>query len=86
MGMPWLEFKFHDKNQKTSRTVEQAKGLDAMLSESKEGVTKIIELSVPDEVLVDRICGKKIQKKSKMQIPSVNPFYESCLRAVSNQT
>merc|ERR1719252_117418 len=46
------------------RTVEQAKALDAMLSESKEKVSKIIEFQVPDDVLTERICGRWIHKAS----------------------
>jgi len=44
--------------------VEQAKALDEMLKEMGEQVTKIIELQVPDELLVDRICGRWIHKSS----------------------
>merc|ERR1719456_2187492 len=46
------------------RTVEQAQALDAMLAESKEKVSKIIEFQVPDEVLTERICGRWIHKAS----------------------
>merc|ERR1719171_3078360 len=46
------------------RTVEQAKALDAMLAENSERVNKIIEFSVPDEVLTERICGRWIHKAS----------------------
>jgi adenylate kinase len=46
------------------RTVEQAKALDAMLAESKEKVSKIIEFQVPDDVLTERICGRWIHKAS----------------------
>merc|ERR1719310_2350464 len=46
------------------RTVEQSKALDAMLAESKEKVSKIIEFQVPDEVLTERICGRWIHKAS----------------------
>jgi len=46
------------------RTVEQAKALDTMLAEFGDEVTKIVELAVPDEVLVDRICFRWIHKAS----------------------
>jgi adenylate kinase len=46
------------------RTVEQSKALDAMLAETKEKVSKIIEFQVPDEVLTERICGRWIHKGS----------------------
>lgn len=46
------------------RTIVQAKALDQMLSEEGACVTKVIELSVPDGVLEERICGRWIHKKS----------------------
>ncbi|CAD7928220.1 unnamed protein product [Amoebophrya sp. A25] len=46
------------------RTVAQAKALDAVLSKEGEMVTKVVELNVPDAVLVDRICGRWIHKDS----------------------
>lgn len=46
------------------RTLDQAKALDAMLSEEGASVTKIIALTVPDEVLEERICGRWIHKSS----------------------
>lgn len=46
------------------RTLVQAKALDAMLAEEGACVTKVVELSVPDEVLEERICGRWIHKKS----------------------
>jgi len=46
------------------RTVEQANKLDDMLSASGEKVSSVVELSVPDEVLEERICGRWIHKSS----------------------
>ena len=46
------------------RTVPQARALDKMLAESGEHVTRVIELSVPDELLEERICGRWIHTKS----------------------
>merc|ERR1712232_750792 len=52
------------------RTVAQAQALDVMLlgDSSKgdvlEAVTRIVVLSVPDEVLTERICGRWIHKAS----------------------
>jgi adenylate kinase len=46
------------------RTVAQAKALDEMLASSGESVQKVLELNVPDEVLVERICGRWIHKAS----------------------
>ena len=46
------------------RTQVQAQALDAMLAEEGAAVTKVVELSVPDSVLEERICGRWIHKKS----------------------
>jgi len=46
------------------RTVEQAKKLDALLAETKEKVSLIIQLNVPDAILTERICGRWIHKAS----------------------
>jgi len=46
------------------RTVKQAEQLDALLAETKEEVSNVIALVVPDEVLADRICGRWIHKAS----------------------
>merc|ERR1719424_898925 len=46
------------------RTVEQAKKLDALLSDTGEKVTSVIALEVPDAVLTERICGRWIHKAS----------------------
>ena len=47
------------------RTVKQAEALDAMLkSESLGKIDQVIEFKVPDEVLVERICGRLIHQAS----------------------
>eukprot|EP00927_Polykrikos_kofoidii_P001697 TRINITY_DN10655_c0_g1_i1.p1 TRINITY_DN10655_c0_g1~~TRINITY_DN10655_c0_g1_i1.p1 ORF type:complete len:541 (-),score=79.92 TRINITY_DN10655_c0_g1_i1:93-1715(-) len=46
------------------RTLTQARALDEMLEASKESVSAVIEFSVPDEVLIERICGRWIHKPS----------------------
>jgi len=46
------------------RTQVQAQALDAMLAEEGATVTRVVELSVPDSVLEERICGRWIHKKS----------------------
>lgn len=47
------------------RTLEQTKQLDEMLKGGRgESVTSVVEFSIPDEVLEDRICGRWIHKKS----------------------
>jgi len=46
------------------RTLVQAKALDKMLAEEGAAVSKVVELSVPDEILEERICGRWIHKAS----------------------
>jgi len=46
------------------RTVPQAEALDRMLGESGEEVGKIINLEVPDDVVIKRITGRWIHKPS----------------------
>lgn len=46
------------------RTVEQAKMLDDCLDGTKECVSAVIALEVPDELLTERICGRWIHKAS----------------------
>lgn len=46
------------------RTLPQAKALDKMLAEEGAAVSKVIELSVPDSILEERICGRWIHKAS----------------------
>lgn len=46
------------------RTLVQAKALDNMLAEEGASVSRVVELSVPDGVLEERICGRWIHKKS----------------------
>jgi len=40
------------------RTVAQTKALDEMLAKSGEKVNSVVALTVPDEKLEDRICGR----------------------------
>jgi len=46
------------------RTMAQTVALDAMLKESGEAVTAVVEFNVPDQRLEARICGRWIHKKS----------------------
>lgn len=46
------------------RTLEQANALDSMLAAKNWGVTKLLALHVPDEVLEERIRGRWIHQKS----------------------
>ena len=46
------------------RTVEQAAMLDAMLEEGGGRVSLVLALEVPDEVLIERICGRWVHKAS----------------------
>lgn len=46
------------------RTVVQAKAVDQLLASGCEKVNSVVALTVPDEVLEERICGRWIHKKS----------------------
>jgi len=46
------------------RTIAQAEMLDEMLAQVGDCVSIVIELSVPDEILTERICGRWIHKAS----------------------
>jgi len=46
------------------RTVGQAKMLDAMLSSSRDKISLVVALEVPDLVLTERICGRWVHKAS----------------------
>jgi len=46
------------------RTVKQAEMLDEMLAKTGDKVDSVIEFSVPDEILEERICGRWIHKAS----------------------
>jgi len=46
------------------RTVAQAKALVGLLGKWKCGVTHVIEIVVPIEILEERICGRRIHKPS----------------------
>jgi len=47
------------------RTVKQAEKLDDMLVEQRVGkIDSVIEFKVPDEILVERICGRLIHAAS----------------------
>eukprot|EP00928_Gymnodinium_smaydae_P010345 TRINITY_DN1388_c0_g1_i9.p1 TRINITY_DN1388_c0_g1~~TRINITY_DN1388_c0_g1_i9.p1 ORF type:complete len:300 (-),score=54.81 TRINITY_DN1388_c0_g1_i9:120-1019(-) len=46
------------------RTVAQAKALDEMLKENGEEITKVINMEVPDDVIIKRITGRWIHEPS----------------------
>ena len=46
------------------RTLAQSKMLDKELAKTGEAVSRVIELSVPDAVLTERICGRWVHKSS----------------------
>ena len=46
------------------RTVPQAEKLDAMLSARKEKLDSVVELVIPDQLLISRITGRLIHPAS----------------------
>ena len=46
------------------RTMGQAEKLDDMLSKSGVNLDRVLELKVPDAMLVDRICGRRMHAAS----------------------
>ena len=46
------------------RTVPQAEKLDAMLAERKEKLDSVVELVIPDQLLISRITGRLIHPSS----------------------
>lgn len=46
------------------RTIPQAKALDKFLEEQNAPINMVINLQVPQEILEDRICGRRIHKPS----------------------
>lgn len=45
------------------RTVEQAKALDEILRELSVGLTRVLDVSVPYEMLVERAVGRRVCRK-----------------------
>jgi len=46
------------------RTVPQAEKLDAMLADRKEKLDHVVELKIPDQLLISRITGRLIHPAS----------------------
>jgi adenylate kinase len=46
------------------RTVAQAEALDAMLSRLSSKLDGVVLISVPDEMLVERVCGRRTDRRS----------------------
>lgn len=46
------------------RTVPQAEKLDAMLTSRKEALDSVVELEIPDQLLVSRVTGRLIHPAS----------------------
>ena len=46
------------------RTVPQAEKLDAMLTSRKEKLDSVVELVIPDQLLISRITGRLIHPSS----------------------
>lgn len=67
------------------RNLVQAKALDTLLTKSGERVNSVIELAVPDSVLVDRICGRWIHKSSGRSYHETNAAPKSLQRDASGK-
>jgi len=46
------------------RTVSQAETLEKLLKEKKKSITDVVEMSVPDSILEERITGRRVHKPS----------------------
>lgn len=46
------------------RTVPQAEKLDSMLTERKEKLDSVVELVIPDQLLISRITGRLVHPAS----------------------
>ena len=46
------------------RTIPQANGLDSLLKKIKQELDKVILLNVPDNIIVDRITGRRLHPES----------------------
>lgn len=46
------------------RTVPQAEKLDTMLSDRKEKLDSVVELVIPDQLLISRITGRLVHPAS----------------------
>merc|ERR1711991_133896 len=57
------------------RTVVQAKALDSMLEASGTGIDHVVNFSIPDAVLFDRITGRRIHKPSGRSYHVSNPKF-----------
>ncbi|KAM7542522.1 hypothetical protein Aperf_G00000007317 [Anoplocephala perfoliata] len=53
------------------RTLPQAERLDDLLDRRKDKITAVVELRVPDEVLIARICGRLVH------LPSGRSYHET---------
>merc|ERR1719498_1175328 len=51
------------------RNMAQARALDDLLAREKKPLNSVLKLEVPDEILEERICGRRIHK------PSGRPYH-----------
>lgn len=57
------------------RTVPQAEALDNMLSSSGIAIDAVVNFDIKDELLVERICGRRIHKASGRSYHVSNPKF-----------
>ncbi len=66
------------------RTVEQAKALDGILSDLSIKLTRVLDISVPDERLIERAVGRRVCRKCgatyhvRFQPSKVDGVCDSC--------
>jgi len=68
------------------RTIPQANGLDSLLEIINQGLDKVILLDVPDDIIVNRISGRRLHPKSgRIYHIKYNPPKKEGLDDITNE-
>ena len=68
------------------RTIPQANGLDSLLKKIKQELDKVILLNVPDNIIVDRITGRRLHPDSgRIYHIKYNPPQNTGLDDITNE-
>ena len=68
------------------RTIPQANGLDSLLETINQGLDKIILLDVPDNIIINRISGRRLHPKSgRIYHIKYNPPKKEGLDDITNE-